>query len=354
MCARRTLQRRSTHVVHESVVGCIGRTPLVYLDRLFRPERVRVIAKLELLNPGGSVKDRPARHIIEEGLRDGTIGRRTQLVESTSGNLGIALAMVTRVHGLSFTSVVDPKISRTNLRILQQYGAHIDMVTEPDEQGGYLMTRIRRVRELLEQRPDTVWINQYANQLNWQAHYHGAGSEIADELDGPVDYLVAAVSTTGTILGLARRLRQEFPRLRVVAVDAVGSVIFGGPPAPRDLPGIGASRVPELLRREEIDEIIHVNDWESVQGCRELLATEGIFGGGSSGSVVAAIHKLRTRLPAGSRILTLLPDRGERYLELLTDETWLARVRQRSEQQHAVSLHAVAPAPHASPGLAHG
>lgn len=337
-------------MVHESVTGCIGKTPLVYLDRLFRPERVRVIAKLELLNPGGSVKDRPARFIIEQGLRDGTIGRGTQLVESTSGNLGIALAMVSRVHGLRFTSVVDPKISRTNLRILQQYGVHIDMVTEPDEQGGYLMTRIRRVRELLKQRPDTVWINQYANQLNWQAHYHGAGSEIAAELDGPVDCLVVAVSTTGTILGLARRLRQEFPRLRVVAVDAVGSIIFGGAPGPRDLPGIGASRVPELLRREEIDEVIHVDDWESAQGCLELLATEGIFAGGSSGAVVAAIHKLRPRLPPGSRVLTLLPDRGERYLDLLSDETWLARVRQRAEQQRSAALQAEAPAPR----LAHG
>jgi 2,3-diaminopropionate biosynthesis protein SbnA len=338
-------------VVHESVVGCIGRTPLVYLDRLFPPERVRVIAKLELLNPGGSVKDRPARHIIEQGLREGTIGRRTRLVESTSGNLGIALAMVSRVYGLSFTSVVDPKISRTNLRILQQYGAHIDMVTEPDEQGGYLMTRIRRVQELLEREPGTVWINQYANQLNWQAHYYGAGSEIAAELDAPVDCLVVAVSTTGTILGLARRLRREVPRLRVVAVDAVGSIIFGGPPGPRELPGIGASRVPELLRREEIDEVIHVNDWESVQGCQELLAREGIFAGGSSGSVVAAIRKLLPTLRPGSRVLTLLPDRGERYLEMLTDEVWLARIRKRAESQPSAPLPAVARVPRSSPDL---
>lgn len=340
-------------MVHESIVGCIGSTPLVYLDRLFGPEEVRVIAKLEFLNPGGSVKDRPARHIIEQGLKDGTIQRRTQIVESTSGNLGIALAMVARVHGLGFTSVVDPKISRTNLRILQQYGAQIDMVTEPDAQGGYLMTRIRRVRELLETRPGTVWINQYANRLNWQAHYHGAGAEIAAELDGPVDYLVVAVSTTGTILGLARRLRREFPRMKVVAVDAVGSVIFGGPSAPRDLPGIGASRVPELLSREEIDEVIYVNDWESVQGCRELLAQEGIFAGGSSGSVVAAIKKLRPTLPKGARVLTLLPDRGERYLELFADDEWLARIRQRAEQQPSVPLQSVARVPLAIPEPLH-
>ncbi|WP_257462666.1 2,3-diaminopropionate biosynthesis protein SbnA [Archangium lipolyticum] len=326
-------------MIHESVASCIGKTPLVHLRRLFPSERgPSVIAKLEFLNPGGSVKDRPARFIVEQGLKDGTIRKGTHLVESTSGNLGIALAMVARVHGLTFTSVVDPKISQTNLRILKSYGARIDMVSEPDDQGGYLKTRIRRVQELLETMPGSVWINQYANQLNWQAHFHGAGSEIVQELDAPIDYLVASVSTTGTILGLARRLRKEFPRLRVIAVDAVGSVIFGTQPAPRDLPGIGSSRVPELLCREEIDEVILVNDWESVEGCRELLTHEGIFAGGSSGSVVAAIRKLAPTLPAGSRVLTLFPDRGERYLDLFSDEAWLSKIRLRAEQQVPMSV----------------
>lgn len=326
-------------MVHDSVASCIGKTPLVHLRRLFPPERgLSVIAKLELLNPGGSVKDRPARFIVEQGLKDGTIHKGTHLVESTSGNLGIALAMVARVHGLTFTSVVDPKISQTNLRILKSFGARIDMVSEPDDQGGYLKTRIRRVQELLETVPGSMWINQYANQLNWQAHFHGAGSEIVEELDAPIDCLVVSVSTTGTILGLARRLRKEFPRLRVIAVDAVGSVIFGTQAAPRDLPGIGASRVPELLCREEIDEFILVNDWESVMGCRELLTHEGIFAGGSSGAVVAAIRKLAPTLPAGSRVLTLFPDRGERYLDLLSDEEWLSKIRLRAEQQVPMSV----------------
>lgn len=323
-------------MIYESIAACIGHTPMVYLSRLFAHHDRAVIAKLEFLNPGGSVKDRPARFIIECGIQDGTIDRHTHLIESTSGNLGIALSMVARIYGLHFTCVVDPKISPANLRILTHFGAQIDMVHQPDDQGGYLKTRIRRVHELLEQIPGSFWINQYANQLNWQAHYHGTGGEILADLDCPIDYLVVAISTTGTILGLARRLRQAFPKLRVVAVDAVGSVIFGGPPARRELPGIGSSRVPELLCREEIDDVLYVSDREAVQGCRDLLLHEGIFAGGSSGAVVAGIRKLLQYIPKGSRILTLFPDRGERYLDLVYNDDWVATLARQDQQPIAL------------------
>ncbi|NKE73552.1 2,3-diaminopropionate biosynthesis protein SbnA [Candidatus Manganitrophus noduliformans] len=313
-------------MVYESIVNCVGRTPLISLRRLFPRPGVEVIAKLEFFNPGGSMKDRPARFIIEQGLRDGTIGSGTHLVESSSGNLGIALAMISRVYGLTFTCVVDPKITSSNLRILQSLGARIEMVSEPDNQGGYLQSRIRRVHELLEAIPGSLWINQYANPRNWQAHYYGTGTEILSDLDRPIDLLVAAVSTTGTIMGISRRLRQVFPRLRVVAVDAVGSVIFGASPGPRELPGIGASRVPELLRPDEIDEVVYVSDRESTQGCQSLAAHEGILAGGSSGSVIAAIGKLLPSLPPASRVLTLLPDRGERYLDLVYDNGWIRKL----------------------------
>lgn len=323
-------------MIHESVVSCIGQTPLVFLHRLFSYPGLDVIAKLEFLNPGGSVKDRPARFIIEQGLQDRTISEKTHLIESTSGNLGIALAMVARVHKLAFTCVVDPKISPTNLQILQLLGANVEMVYEPDDQGGYLQSRIRRVHKLLQIIPQGMWINQYANQLNWKAHYYGTGDEIVANLDSSIDCLVLAVSTTGTILGVSRCLRRKFPHLRVIAVDAVGSVIFGAPPGPREIPGIGASRAPELLSESEIDEVIYVNDRESVQGCHDLVAYEGIFAGGSSGSVIAAIRKLLPRLPSYYRILTILPDRGERYLNLVYNDDWVAQL-QRLEVQPTLS-----------------
>lgn len=324
-------------MVHQSIACCIGNTPLVSLSRLFGDGGVRVNAKLELLNPGGSVKDRPAKFIIEQGLRDGTIPPGGHLIESTSGNLGVALAMLCRVYGLELTCVVDPNISRTNLQIMRCFGANVDMVREKDNQGGYLETRIRRVKTLLETLPGGVWINQYANARNWQSHYHGEGGELIEQLPEPPDYLVAGVSTSGTILGIARRLRERFPGLRVIAVDALGSVLFGRTEGRRRLPGIGASRVPELLVREEIDDVIYVDDLESCQGCLDLLEREGIFAGGSSGSVIAAIRKLIPRVPHGSNILTLLPDRGDRYLDLVYSAEWRAGLEERYRPREAAA-----------------
>ncbi len=311
-------------MIHDSILHCIGPTPLVRLARLFPCPDHPVIAKLELLNPGGSIKDRPARLIVERALRSGAVSAGSHLVESSSGNFGIALAVAARVHGLRFTCVVDPNLAPANHLILERLGAHVEMVCQRDERGGYLGTRIRRVQELLETVPDAVWINQYANPGNWRAHYYLTAREILAELDGPVDFLVLGISTSGTILGLARRLRTVFPRLRVIAVDAAGSVIFGGEPGPRRIPGIGASAVPELFSQEEIDDVVVVSDREAAGGCRALLAAEGIFAGGSSGAVVAAIGKLIPQLPRAGRILTLLPDRGERYLDLVYDDDWVA------------------------------
>lgn len=316
-------------MIHDSILSCIESTPLVSLHRLFPDPNLHILAKLEFLNPGGSVKDRPARFIVERGLQDGTITPYTHLIESTSGNLGIALAMVAKVHSLAFTCVVDPKISPTNLQILRQLGANIKMVHEKDEYGGYLQTRIRCVHELLQMIPHSYWINQYANDLNWQAHYYSTGSEIVAEVDGPVDCLVIAVSTTGTLRGVNTRLREIYPHLRTIAVDALGSVIFGAQAGPREIPGIGASRVPELLQIDSINEVIYISDKEAAQGCRDLVEKEGILAGGSSGSVIAALQKLAPTFPPHYRVVTLLPDRGERYLETVYNDAWFDQLPER-------------------------
>jgi cysteine synthase A len=312
--------------IHNSLTTCVGNTPLLRLGRCFPDPDREVIAKLEMLNPAGSMKDRPARFIIESGLASGELRPGMRLVESTSGNLGVALATMARLHGLDFTAVVDPKTTSTNLRLLQTVGADVELVTERDESGGYLHTRVRRAQELADASSDSVWVNQYANDLNWRAYYETSGREVLDAIQTPVDYLVAAVSTTGSILGLARRLRERYSAMQVVAVDAVGSVIFGTPAAPREIPGYGASRVPELLSRGEIDHVVHVDDARAALGCRHLVATEGVLGGGSSGAVIAAITQFLPTTPVGSRILTVLPDRGERYLDLVYDDQWLEMV----------------------------
>jgi cysteine synthase A len=317
--------------VCESVLDCVGNTPVVALRRLFCDPDVEVIAKLELLNPGGSMKDRCARHIVEAGLREGSITPGSRLIESSSGNFGIALAIAARVHGLRFTCVVDPKTTRANLAILRGLGVEVEIVTERDHAGGYLHSRIRRVQELLAVTPGAIWVNQYANDRNWQAYYHGTGAELIEQLVHAPDYLFAPVSTSGCILGCSRRLRERFPDLRVIAVDAVGSVIFGGPPGPRELPGIGSSRVPELCRPEEVDEVVYVDDVDAALGCRELLMAEGIFAGGSTGAVVSAIGRSLPRLPAPCRVVAIFPDRGDRYIDLVYDDDWLSAARDRRD-----------------------
>ncbi|RBM10153.1 2,3-diaminopropionate biosynthesis protein SbnA [Prauserella sp. PE36] len=317
--------------VGESVFDCVGNTPVVALRRLFPERGAEVVAKLELLNPSGSMKDRSARYIVESGLRDGSIRPGARLIESSSGNFGIALAVAARVHGLRFTCVVDPKTTTANLALLHRLGAEVELVSEVDDAGGYLQSRLRRVRELLARTPGAVWVNQYANDRNWQAFYHGTGAELTEQLVRPPDYLFAAVSTTGSILGCSRRLRERFPALRVVAVDAVGSVIFGGAPGSREIPGIGSSRVPELCSPQEIDQVVHVDDVDAAHGCRELLATEGIFAGGSTGSVVAAIRRTLPSLPRPCRVVAIFPDRGDRYLDLVYDDEWLAAAESRRD-----------------------
>jgi len=315
--------------VGASVLDAVGATPLVALDRLFARPGVEVLAKLELMNPGGSMKDRSARFIVGGGLADGSIPPGSRLVESSSGNFGVAVAMAARLHGLAFTCVVDPHASAANVTIMRGLGADVEVVDEPDAAGGYLHTRLARVHEILATTPDTVWINQYANDRNWLAHYHGTGEELADQLLVPPTHLVGAVSTTGSLLGCARRLREVWDPLEVVAADAVGSVIFGAPGGPRELPGLGSSRVPELHSPAEIDRVEHVDDATAAEACRELLATEAIFAGGSTGAVVAAVRRLLDDVVPPARIVAIFPDRGDRYLDRVYDDAWLDRARAR-------------------------
>lgn len=300
-----------------SLLDLVGNTPLIRLDKLFGRSGVRVEAKCEFLNPTGSIKDRPARHIVERWLSAGRLSADSRVVESTSGNFGVALALATGVHDLRFTAVVDPMATAAHVALMRQHGAEIVMVDQPDDHGGYLMSRVETVRAICAQDDNAVWINQYANPLNTEAHFLGTGAEIVAQVDDPPDVLVVAVSTSGTIMGTGRRLKIAFPHLRIVAVDAAGSVIFNGLPGPRRLPGLGASRVPELLDPDLVDQVVYVNDEQAVAGCYQLLDEEGIMAGGSSGAVIWAIHQLAADLAPGSRVVTLLPDRGDRYLDLI-------------------------------------
>jgi cysteine synthase A len=285
-----------------------------------------VFAKLEFNNPSGSVKDRAAKYMIETLLDRGEIDRDTVLIESTSGNFGIALAARAAACGLRFVGVVDPMIAIANLRLLNALGAEVVKVTEPDQHGGYLKTRLRRVQELLHSFDKAYWVDQYANPLNAEAYASTLGAELCDALPR-IDYLFAGVSSGGTITGISCHLKESFPTVKVIAVDMEGSVIFNRPARKRHIPGIGSSIVPTILERAKIDDVVIVDEAETIAGCYALVREHGIFAGGSSGSVMAAIRKyFRNRIIArGAVVATLFADRGDRYVDTIYDPAWAAR-----------------------------
>jgi cysteine synthase A len=295
----------------------------VKLERYFSTAPFTVYAKLESFNPCGSVKDRTARSLIDAALRTNQIGPGTTIIESSSGNLGIGLAQVCLYHGLPFICVVDPKTTPQNLGVLRAYGATIDVVEHPDPRTGeYLQARIDRVQELRASIPNSYWPDQYSNVNNARAH-RATIREIVDALGRAPDYLFCATSSCGTLRGAAEYLRELGASTQVVAVDAVGSVIFGQKPKRRLIPGHGAAMVPKLFSQDLASRCVHVSDEDCVVGCRRLLRTEAILAGGSSGAVVSAIDRMNVHIPPRATCVAILADRGERYLDTIYSDLWV-------------------------------
>jgi len=308
----------------DGIGAAIGRTPLVPLRRLFRDAAFRVYGKLEMMNPGGSAKDRPALRIVQEAIRSGDIRRGTTVIESSSGNMAVSLAQLCRGLGLRFICVVDPRTTESHLRLIRLLGGEVELVASPDPASGdYLPARIARVKQLQRQIGDCYWTNQYGNPNNYMAHYDTTMPEMLEALPR-IDYLFCGVSSCGTIRGCAERLKDSGAPTRIVAVDAAGSVIFGGAKGARKFPGLGAAMVPPIARPELIDRIVYVTERECVATCRELLRSEAILAGASSGGVLAAIRSLQDEIPAGAVCAAILPDRGERYLDTVYSDEWTA------------------------------
>lgn len=311
--------------VKDGILSAIGNTPLIRLTRSLRNIRFQLFAKLETTNPGGSIKDRTALSIIKKALDDGLIRPGGVVIESSSGNMGIGLAQVCRYFDLRFICVVDPKVTSQNVEILKAYGAEIEMVSEPDPiTKEFLQARIDRVQSLKQSIPNSFWCNQYANSFNARAHQQTM-HEIVTALGGEVDYLFCATSTCGTLRGCAEYVRDNGLRTKIIAVDAIGSVIFGDKPAKRLIPGHGAALRPELYQPDLADRCIHVSDVECVVGCRRLLRREAILAGGSSGGVLMAVEKMRTDIPPDAICAVILCDRGERYLNTIYSDTWVEK-----------------------------
>ena len=285
----------------------------------------KVHVKLEGLNPAGSIKLKTALQLIEDLEATGPIQATTRIVESSSGNLGVALAMVCANRGYSFTCVTDPNTSRHAIRAMQAAGAHVVRVERRDAQGGYLGTRIAWIRAQVARDPHWVWVNQYANPGNWRAHYRWTAPEIFAAYPD-VDHLFVGAGTTGTLMGCLRYVRTHRLPTRVIAVDAVGSVTFGGPPGPRRIPGLGMSYRPasnEATGAEPPDAIVYVPEAETLRMCH-ALAERGLLAGGSTGSVLRAVQMSSADIAAHDTVVAIAPDMGDKYLDTLYDPDWSA------------------------------
>jgi 2,3-diaminopropionate biosynthesis protein SbnA len=311
--------------IHQGILTTIGNTPLVKLTRLFRHSDFNLYAKIEGFNPAGSIKDRTALNIIKNALDTGLIKPGDTIIESSSGNMGIGMAQICAYYGLRFICVVDPKATRLNIEILKAFGATVDLVSTPDPQTGeYLQARINRVKALLQSIDNSFWPDQYRNQANPEAH-HRTMREIVEALNGDVDFLFCAASTCGTIRGCAEFIKAHKLETKIYAVDAVGSVIFGGQAATRLIPGHGAAVRPQLYQPDLADECLYITDIQCVVGCRWLAREEAILAGGSSGAVIMAVDAVRRSIREGANCVVILPDRGERYLDTIFSNEWVER-----------------------------
>jgi len=296
-----------------SVLELIGATPLVRLNRVPRAGGATVLAKMESLNPGGSVKDRIALAMVEDAERRGVLAAGATLVEPTSGNTGIGLAMVCAVRGYRLILTMPDDMSVERQRLLARYGAEIHLTPAMEGMTGAVFA----AQEICREHPDYFMPLQFENPANPEVHRRTTALEILEATDERIDVFVAAVGTGGTVTGVGEVLKERVPALRVVAVEPARSpVLSGGRFRPHGIQGIGASFVPGILNRAVLDEIMTVRDEDATATARRLAREEGLLVGISSGANVWAACRVAESLPAGQVVVTVLCDTGERYLSV--------------------------------------
>lgn len=298
--------------IAQNIIELIGNTPLVKVNKLAEGARAEVVAKLESYNPGGSVKDRPALSMIEAAEKEGVLDADTVIVEPTSGNTGVGLALVAAVKGYKLILTMPESMSIERRKLLKKFGAELVLTPAPDGMKG----AIAKAHELSEKYPKSFIPQQFNNKNNPDAHYRTTAEEILNDTDGRVDVFVAGVGTGGTITGVGHHLKKKIPGIKIVAVEPSDSpVLSGGKPGPHKIQGIGAGFIPDNLDQEVIDEVVTVENEDAIHFSHEAAQKEGILCGYSSGAALwAAIEVAKRPELKGKRIVVLLPDTGERYL----------------------------------------
>ncbi|RAK65760.1 cysteine synthase A [Hymenobacter edaphi] len=298
-----------------SILDTIGNTPLVRINRLFQDIRpdVEVWVKLERANPGGSIKDRIALSMIEQAEKDGLLTPDSLIVEPTSGNTGVGLAMVAAVKGYKLTLVMPESMSIERRRLMAAYGANLELT--PREKG--MKGAIEKAHELVQNTPGAWMPMQFDNPANIRVHAETTAREIQQDAPEGFDFLITGVGTGGHITGVAEVLKPQQPNLQVFAVEPeLSPVISGGAPGPHPIQGIGAGFIPTNLHQDVLDGVIQVSQAEAFDYARRAAKEEGIFLGVSSGASLAAVAKKLAEVPQGGRVLTFCYDTGERYLSV--------------------------------------
>jgi cysteine synthase A len=296
----------------DDVTKLIGRTPLVRLRGASERSGATVLAKLESFNPGGSVKDRIGLAMIEAAEAEGRLSRGSTIVEPTSGNTGIALAMVCATRGYRLVLTMPDTMSVERRAVLRAYGAQLELTPGAEGMPG----AIRRAEAIVAATPGAFMPQQFRNPANPAVHQRTTGPEVWEATDGQVDVFISGVGTGGTVTGAGRFLKERRPSIRVVAVEpALSPVLSGGSPGKHPIQGIGAGFVPEVVDRSVIDEVVTVGNEETFAAARQLAAAEGLLVGISSGAAAAAAERVASRPEhAGKTVVVVLPDTGERYL----------------------------------------
>ncbi len=296
--------------IANNVVELIGNTPLVRLNRLVRPESAQVLAKLEYFNPGGSVKDRICFAMIEDAEKKGLLKKGSTIIEPTSGNTGIGLAMISAVKGYKCILTMPEAMSLERIYILKSYGAQV--VLTPASEG--MSGAIKKAEQIFKKTHNAFMPHQFTNLANVLAHRKTTAVEIWEATGGKLDAFVAGVGTGGTITGVGEILKKHNPQIKIIAVEPKNSsVLSGGKAGSHKIQGIGAGFIPVILNREVIDSVIQVADADAFKISNRLAKEEGLFVGASAGAAVWAALKVAEELGKGKTVVTVLPDTGERY-----------------------------------------
>jgi cysteine synthase A len=297
--------------IARDVLELIGSTPMVRLNKLVTPKMAEVLVKMESFNPGGSVKDRIAMSMVMEAEQEGKLKRGDTILEPTSGNTGIGLAMLAAARGYRLLLVMPETMSIERRNLLRAFGAEYILTSGSKGMKGTL----EKVEELLEDHPDYFVPQQFANPANVDAHRKTTALEILEQTDGELDAFVAGVGTGGTITGVGEVLKKEKPGVLIVAVEPTNSAVLSGmPPGQHRIQGIGAGFIPSILNRGVIDKVIPVSNEDAMETARKMASREGLLVGISSGAAVYAALQVAKRLGQGKRVVVVAPDTGERYL----------------------------------------